>query len=1227
MNIKPIQFAVLLSAAVNTIGGKPVITVQPQDQTNSLGTTATFSVTATGTPPLSYRWAYGSPPVYIYGESNAILTIANVQKANQGSYEAVITNLQDSTTSLVANLYVTGQLLTQQPPPDSFNAKANDPLPNILYLDPMDVQSDGKILVSANYRNSLVRLNADGTLDASFNAGSTGFAITLVLQADGKILVGSRLDEMWRQTGMYIARLNTDGTPDPGFKTLQGNTFDDVSCLLVQPDGRILVGGNFSTLGGQNRSNIGRLNADGTPDISFNPEANARVTTLAMQADGKILVGGFFSVLGGQDCAWIGRLNPDGTLDTRFNTETAGFIGPANALLVQGDGKILVLGGRLAVLSRLNADGTLDTGFNRPEVGTAGGLSCLALQANGKILVGGSFATLDGQYIRNLGRLNADGTLDPTFNPVPNARVEHLKLQADGKVLVGGGFTKLGDQGRVGIGRLFNTEPATQRLTFDGSTLTWLRGGTSPEVWRTTFESFTFSNGTYLTQLETGTHIPGGWQLTGLALPTNTTFRARGYTVGERGGDSSWFVETIIGPPAIAEPPASLTNSAGTTASFSVVAVGNAPLGYQWRKGLKNLTDGGNVSGASSASLTLSNVLGADAGNYSVVISSPDGTITTGAMLSVMDPAINIQPVGQAPTVGDDITFSVEAVGTPPLSYLWRKDRVALGWATQSYLSLTNFQGADAGIYDVVVSNAWGSATSAPAVLSVNLTGPDSFNPVAFDGAVLDLALQPDGKILVGEHTQAMESSFFSLGRLNTDGTLDPGFNAGVGAPLYPGGIINSLVVQANGKILLGGGFWAGENLISLGLGQLNTDGTLNTNFIATMDGLIDALAVQADGKILVGGAFSLPDGQNISSLGRLNVDGTLDTNFNPGTDGAVYCLAQQADGRIVIGGSFGTLGGQSRTNIGRLNSDGTLDLNFNPGADGGVSAVVVQADGKILVGGGFSKLGGQSVNNFGRLNPDGTPDPSFHPEPDGPVSSVVVQTDGSILVAGAFSMLCGQSHSGLGRLNADGSLDPIFNSGTDGSVYSLALQEDGKILVGGRFSMLGGKSRPNLGRLVNNVPATQSLTFDGSILTWTRGGASPEVWHTTFEVSIDGGTSWINLGAGIRIPGGWQLTGLALPPNATVRARGFLMGGVNDSSSWFVETMWSARLALSINSYSTKSQFGFTVTGPAGASVVVDASTNLINWEPLWTNPIAVPIYFSDPQSPAHPFRYYRAH
>ena len=190
------------------------------------------------------------------------------------------------------------------------------------------------------------------------------------MQADGKILVGGGFTTLGgggtgTTTRNYIGRLNADGSLDTSFNP---GANSDVYALAVQADGKILVGGDFTTLGGGGtgttpRNCIGRLNADGSLDTSFNPGANGAVYALAVQADGKILVGGAFTTLGGGGTGTtprnhIGRLNADGSLDTSFDP---GANDDVNALAVQADGKILVGGG----FTTLGGGGTGTTPRNR----------------------------------------------------------------------------------------------------------------------------------------------------------------------------------------------------------------------------------------------------------------------------------------------------------------------------------------------------------------------------------------------------------------------------------------------------------------------------------------------------------------------------------------------------------------------------------------------------------------------------------------------------------------------------------------------------------------------------------------------------------------------------------------------------------------------------------------------------------------------------------------------
>lgn len=322
-----------------------------------------------------------------------------------------------------------------------------------------------------------------------FNPGADGTVYALAVQPDGKILAGGSFERFIdrlnadgsRDTtfspavegpvfvlaiqpdgkilvgGAGLRRVNVDGSIDSRFASANGIR---VMALAVQADGKILIGGMFDAVGGARRQNIARLNADGSLDISFNPGVSATVYALAWQPDGKILVGGRHGLT---------RLNPGGSLDAGFNPEVALVeqTSAVHVIAVQTDGKILV-GGRFAGLGRaqrenigrLNADGTVDRGFNP---GTIEVVETLAIQPDGKIVLGGEFTRLGGGGVgittRNcIGRVHADGSLDVGFNPGANGPVHALALQSDGKVLVGGDFTGLGGgtgmTARRGIGRI-----------------------------------------------------------------------------------------------------------------------------------------------------------------------------------------------------------------------------------------------------------------------------------------------------------------------------------------------------------------------------------------------------------------------------------------------------------------------------------------------------------------------------------------------------------------------------------------------------------------------------------------------------------------------------------------------------------------------------------------------------------------------------------------------------
>jgi uncharacterized delta-60 repeat protein/gliding motility-associated-like protein len=339
------------------------------------------------------------------------------------------------------------------------------------------LQPDGKILAGGQFsafngttRNRLVRLNSNGTFDTSFYVEPEfdDYVLSVILQPDGKILVGGNFTTFNGTAQNRIARLNSDGTLDTSFNI--GTGFNElVRVIALQPDGKILVGGNFTAFNGTTQNGLVRLNSDGTLDTSFSLGTgfNYGVGSITLQPDGKILVGGSFLAFNGTTQNRITRLNSDGTLDTSFNIGTGVNGYYVRSIALQPDGKILV-GGLFKdfngtaqnSITRLNSDGTLDTSFNT-GTGLDGAVFSIILQPDGRILVGGSFWTFSSTTQNGIVRLNPDGTLDTCFNTGLGFHggdyaswVYSIVLQPDSKILVGGLFTKYNGTTQSRIARL-----------------------------------------------------------------------------------------------------------------------------------------------------------------------------------------------------------------------------------------------------------------------------------------------------------------------------------------------------------------------------------------------------------------------------------------------------------------------------------------------------------------------------------------------------------------------------------------------------------------------------------------------------------------------------------------------------------------------------------------------------------------------------------------------------
>lgn len=333
---------------------------------------------------------------------------------------------------------------------------------------------------------------------------------------------------------------------------------------------------------------------------------------------------------------------------------------------------------------------------------------------------------------------------------------------------------------------------------------------------------------------------------------------------------------------------------------------------------------------------------------------------------------------------------------------------------------------------------------------------------------------QSDGKLVIaGYFTTYQGVSANRIVRLNTDFSIDDTFVYGTGFNAE----VNAVAIQSDGKILVGGNFTSYNGTSRNRLVRLNTDGSLDTTFsIGTgFSSSVWSVVVQPDGKILVGGEFTSYSGSSRSKIVRLNTNGSIDTTFqNPGTiNNAVYDIAVQTDNKIVVVGSFTTVSGVTNNRIARFSSTGVIDNTFITGGLNDQTYVAVcQADGKVVVGGFFTEVSGVSSPCIVRFLSGGTRDTSFS------VGSGFTQSAGAFVlditpknekyvVSGFFDDYDGTTVKALARLNDDGSIDTTLNQGSGFTYNSAGLSmpsavlSNGNIVVGGDLSAYDGVSTP----------------------------------------------------------------------------------------------------------------------------------------------------------------------
>jgi uncharacterized delta-60 repeat protein len=698
--------------------------------------------------------------------------------------------------------------------------------------------------------------------------------------------------------------------------------YGSIRSICLQPNGKIIIGGDFTSVNDILRNRIARLNRDGSLDANFNPGTGADYTiySISLQPDGKIIIGGNFSKYNGISKKCIARLNTDGSLDESFNTldesfnSLNGYIYSVHAICLQPDGKIIV-GGNFATFNgsrrsnilRLNTDGSIDESFN-PIYGASSVINSVILLKNGKIIIAGLFMSYDGVEVNRIACLNKDGSLDIKFKSGKGANgdINCTYLQPDGKIIIGGRFTSFDGASKNRIAR----------LNKDGSIDTGFIPDNGPE--RNDGDNAEVKS---IDLQPDGKIIIGGFF---------TSYKGTEcYGVARLNPDAS--LDTTFIPETKLN---STVYSISVLSNKKIVIGGIIKIGYDSNHGIGRLNSCGGIGNIE---------VGAN-NTIKTTVLQPDGKILIGGNFTLYN-GIKINRIARLNSDGSlDKTFKCG-------------------------------------------------------------TGAND--------CVRTIALQNDGKIVIGgSFSTYNEINTVSLARLNADGSFDENFKSKIGENLE----VNCVLVQPDGKYFVGGFFnnkiGSSKNCIT----RLNPDGTLDKDFkiglgIEGNDSVpptVISAILQPNGKIIIGGGFNYYNGIKSNGIVRLNSNGSLDLSFKTGSGIGgvmpyVFSLALQSNGKIIIGGSFHSFNNIPRNYIARLDSNGSIDYGFNSRElYSSVQSIKFLANEKIVIGcdGGF--VSGKGIFC---LKMNGTIDNNFDPGIGvvGSVLSTIVQPNGKIIIAGSF--------------------------------------------------------------------------------------------------------------------------------------------------------------------------------------------------------------------------------
>ncbi|PBJ10952.1 T9SS sorting signal type C domain-containing protein [Flavobacterium sp. ACN6] len=721
--------------------------------------------------------------------------------------------------------------------------------------------------------------NTFNTLDDGQNGdGFNGAVRTLLLQREGSLIVGGDYSSLNGFPVSYLTRLNPDGSIDESFNTGAGFN-GKIYASYLQDDGKIILGGSFTNYNGINAGRLIRLNPDGSYDPSFNTTVGAAtgiVYDIASQSDGKIIIVGSFTKYTNTTVNRIARLLPNGTLDSSFLTGSGSALNITHVRVTSSE-KIILTGNFTTFngtpankIIRLNTNGSFDPSFDIGS-GFDDNVNAAALQSDGKIILGGNFTTYNNSAANGIIRLNEDGTIDESFQTglgFSKEGVQMLKIDSNGDIMVGGSFT--GIYNNTEVNRLiFLKRDGTLKQNFDIGA-----GPSSASVLSLEYDE------------------EGNWFVGGSFSVFNGQNQGRLAKISSEGEHDIAYLSSGIG----------FDNSV-----LSILPLPN-----------NKTIIGGNFKKFNQMLVS------------KITCLLEDGSIDTSF-----------------------ITDNTGANNLVKTTTLQADGKVILGGNFTRYNDIPNNRIARI-FANGQIDNSF-------------LIGE------GFNGQVYSLAIQHDQKIIAaGNFTKFNGSSVSTcrIIRLLPDGSKDPSFNTGSGAD----GIIETVVLQADGKILAGGHFKIFNNLPFAGLVRLNQDGSVDLSFNIQngFDKNVYTIALQADQKIIVGGSFLTFNGISQKKILRLNSNGGLDTSFESGigfSKGDVRSILVQPDQRILVGGTFsGTYKNMTSLRLIRLMPSGAYDNSFTAPLNNTLFSMNFTNDYKLLIGGNFNSVSGISKHRIARL-------------------------------------------------------------------------------------------------------------------------------------------------------------------------------------------------------------------------------------------------------------------